>query len=72
MTTGYTYDDKTGRLKDLTTKDPSDSILQDLKYIDYDSNGNVKTRSSSFLNVGSDTLEVFDESYDYDELDQGG
>ena len=70
VTTGYTYDNKTGRLKDLTTKDPGDSILQELKYLEYDNNGNVKTRSSSFLDVGSDTLEVFDESYGYDELDR--
>lgn len=70
VTSAYGYEDKTGRLKSLATKDPAEAILQDVQYTLYDGNGNLKTRTSSFRDVGATELDVVEESFDYDELDR--
>jgi len=61
----YDYEDRTGRLKRLTTRSPEGAVLQDLEYLEYWPNGNLGTRRSSF---GGANPTQHDEGARYDEL----
>ena len=71
VSSAYTYEQATGRLKTLLTRGgPGNVALQNLSYDSYDSNGNLKSRHSTFKRVGSNTSDTFTEGFNYDELDR--
>jgi RHS repeat-associated protein len=70
LKTTYTFDPENARLQSLTTGASAIDVIRDIRYIEYDDNGNLLHRTTAIREADSSELEVVDEGFGYDELDR--